>query len=152
MNWKIQKARKTDAQAIARFQLEMALESEGLVLDEATVASGVSAALEDPAKGLYFVARGENDTVIGSLFLTKEWSDWHNSEYWWIQSVYVRPEYRRIGVFSSLYSYVQKTALSESVTSLRLYVDRDNRNAQQCYHSLGMDECHYLMYEETLSE
>lgn len=150
MNWNIQKAQKTDAAAIASFQIDMALESEGLALDRETVESGVKAALENPSKGLYFVARDESGTVAGSLFLTKEWSDWHNSDYWWIQSVYVQPQFRRKGAFSSLYSFVKQAALSEGVASLRLYVDKDNFSAQKCYKSLGMDECHYLMYEENL--
>lgn len=150
MNWNIQKAQAGDAAIIAGFQLEMAIESEGLALDRKTVERGVMAALEDSSKGLYFVAMDESGTVAGSLFLTKEWSDWHNSEYWWIQSVYVQPQFRRQGVFSSLYSSVKQTALSEGVTSLRLYVDKDNCSAQECYRNLGMDECHYLMYEEEL--
>jgi len=150
MNWNIQKAQNSDAAIIASFQIEMALESEGLALDLEIVERGVKAALEDSSKGLYFVAKDASGAVAGSLFLTKEWSDWHNSEYWWIQSVYVQPQFRRQGVFSSLYSFVKQTALSEGVTSLRLYVDKDNRSAQQCYRSLGMDECHYLMYEEEL--
>jgi len=150
MNWNIQKAQAVDAAVIADSQIEMALESEGLALDRETVENGVKAALEDSSKGLYFVARDESGAVAGSLFLTIEWSDWHNSEYWWIQSVYVQPQFRRQGVFSSLYSFVKQTALSEGVTSLRLYVDKDNRSAQKCYRSLGMDECHYLMYEEKL--
>jgi len=149
MNWTIQKADRKDAAAIAGFQIAMAMESEGLALDIDTVNKGVLTAFDDISRGLYFVAK-DNGTVIGSLFLTKEWSDWHNSDYWWIQSVYVVPEYRRKGVFSSLYSFVKTAALSEGVTSLRLYVDKDNRSAQQCYRSLGMDECHYLMYEEEL--
>lgn len=150
MDWNIQKAQTGDAAAIAGFQIEMALESENLTLDRDTVERGVKSALADASKGLYFVARDESGTVAGSLFLTKEWSDWHDSEYWWIQSVYVRPQFRRQGVFSSLYSFVKKTALAEGVTSLRLYVDKGNRSAQECYRSLGMDECHYLMFEENL--
>ena len=31
-----------------------------------------------------------------------------------------------------------------------MYVDKTNYRAQQVYKKLGMDECHYLMYEEVL--
>lgn len=34
----------------------------------------------------------------GSLMITFEWSDWRNGYYWWIQSVFVRPQYRGRGV------------------------------------------------------
>lgn len=75
MNWKIQKAQMSDAATIASFQMDMALESEGLALDRETVECGVKAALEDPSKGQYFIAQDESGAVAGSLFLTKEWSE-----------------------------------------------------------------------------
>jgi len=75
MNWNIQKAQAGDAAAIADFQMDMALKSEGLVLDREIVERGVKAALEDSSKGIYFVARDESGVVAGSLFLTKEWSE-----------------------------------------------------------------------------
>ena len=31
---------------------------------------------------------------VGALLLTREWSDWRNGWFWWIQSVYVAPEGR----------------------------------------------------------
>lgn len=150
MDWIIEKGVLADAMIIAGFQLDMALESEGTQLDADTVLKGVSAGLSDPSKGLYFLAKTSDGTIAGSLFLTKEWSDWNNCSYWWIQSVYVRPDYRRMGVFSSLYSEVRRQALAEGSTCLRLYVDRNNEKAKECYHRQGMDECHYLMYEEVI--
>lgn len=150
MNWIIDNAKMTDAEVITDFQLLMAEESEGTTLDRETVLKGVTAGIEDPAKGLYFVARTPEGEAAGSLFLTKEWSDWNNCSYWWIQSVYVRPEFRRQGAFSSLYAEVRRLGKAEGTTCLRLYVDRENVSAQECYHKQGMAECHYLMYEETL--
>jgi len=150
MNWIIEKGIVEDAEVVAQFQVDMAMESEGTKLDAATVLKGVRAGLEDPAKGTYFLAKAESGDVAGSLFLTKEWSDWNNCAYWWIQSVYVRPEYRRQGAFSALYAEVRRCAELEGSTCLRLYVDRENINAQECYKKQGMDECHYLMYEEIL--
>ena len=34
------------------------------------------------------------------------------------------------------------------VCGFRLYVERDNRNAQATYLALGMEETHYLLFEE----
>lgn len=150
MNWIITKGSSRDAEVIARFQVEMAAESEGTSLNPDTVLKGVTAGLDDPAKGSYFIAKTDNGETAGSLFLTKEWSDWNNCSYWWIQSVYVRPEFRRMGAFTALYSEVRKLAKAEGSTCLRLYVDRNNEQAKECYHKQGMDECHYLMYEENL--
>ena len=150
MNWKVEKGTAADAGTIAGFQIDMALETEGKVLDRDLILKGVSAGLSDLGKGTYFLVRTEQGETAGSLFLTKEWSDWNNCWYWWIQSVFIRPEYRRQGAFSHLYETVRCCAREEGSTCLRLYVDRGNRSAQKCYRKQGMDECHYLMYEETL--
>ena len=150
MKFIVDKGTLKDLEDIVDFQVMMADESEGTELDRATVLKGVEAGLKDPQKGTYYLTRDENGRAVGSLFLTKEWSDWNNCWYWWIQSVYVRPECRRLGAFTTLYSKVREFARAEGSTCLRLYVDKGNVRAQQCYKKLGMDECHYLMYEEEL--
>lgn len=150
MEWKIEKGVADDAPVIAQFQLDMAMESEGTSLDMTTVNKGVLAGLQDPAKGTYYLVKTQDGDIAGSLFLTKEWSDWNNCAYWWIQSVFVKPEYRRQGAFTALYEEVRRLARAEGSTYLRLYVDRENQRAQKCYSRQGMAECHYLMYEETL--
>jgi len=138
-----------EARAIAQFQVDMALESEGTVLDINTLIPGVTAATEDPQKGIYLVAM-EGGKPIGSLMLTKEWCDWNNSYYWWIQSVYVQPQYRRKGVYRALYAKAKEMAKADGATQIRLYVDRTNQQGLQTYQALGMHESHYLMYEEEL--
>ena len=150
MNWKVEKGTEADAGKIAEFQIDMALESEGAILDRDKILNGVRAGLSDPAKGTYYIVRTESGETAGSLLVTKEWSDWNNCWYWWIQSVFVKPEYRRQGAFTYLYETVRAFAKQEGSTCLRLYVDRSNRKAQKCYKKQGMDECHYLMYEEDL--
>ena len=47
---------------------------------------------------------------VGTLMLTREWSDWRNGDWWWIQSVYVPPSHRRKGVFAALYRHVEQLA------------------------------------------
>lgn len=150
MNWIIEKGSVDDKEIIAGFQIAMADESEGTILDSRTVLAGVTAGLSDPAKGTYYIAKTDDGTIAGSLFLTKEWSDWNNCSYWWIQSVYVRPDYRKMGAFTALYSEVRKLAQADGATCLRLYVDKANEKAKECYRRQGMDECHYLMYEELI--
>lgn len=102
MNWKVEKGTEADAGKIAEFQIDMALESEGAILDRDKILNGVRAGLSDPAKGTYYIVRTESGETAGSLLVTKEWSDWNNCWYWWIQSVFVKPEYRRQGAFSYL--------------------------------------------------
>ena len=140
-----------DIDSIVQFQADMAMESEGCVLDKERVTRGVTAAMLDDSKGIYWVAR-IGDTPIGSLMLTREWSDWNDQWYWWIQSVYVTHEHRRQGIYKAMYEKVKEAARDSGVSQVRLYVDKTNRSAQQVYHRLGMHESHYLMYEESLNE
>lgn len=149
-NWNIGQGTLTDAPAIARFQVEMAAESEGTELDYALVLRGVSEGLQDKEKGTYFVARNEQGKAIASLLVTREWSDWRCAWYWWIQSVYVRPEYRRKGVYKAMYETVKASAKEAGSPCVRLYVDRTNTQGLATYQALGMTESHYLFYEEDL--
>ena len=137
------------AEIITRFQVDMAMESEGLALDYQRTLKGVQAVLQDEAKGRYVLAILDGHPV-GSLMLTREWSDWNCRWYLWIQSVYVRPDYRNQGIYKAMYNEVLSLAKSEGITQVRLYVDKDNQKAQSVYQKLGMSECHYLMYEVEL--
>ena len=46
-----------------------------------------------------------------------------------------------------MFDFAKAIAQSVGAGALRLYVDRNNFNAQKVYQSLGMRESHYLMYE-----
>lgn len=140
-----------DIESIVQFQADMAMESEGCVLDKEKVTKGVTSAILDDSKGVYWVAKFEKRT-IGSLMLTREWSDWNNEWYWWIQSVYVIPEFRRKGVYKAMYKKVKDAAKANNVSQIRLYVDKTNVSAQKVYQNLGMQESHYLMFEENLTD
>lgn len=145
---RIRLAQEGDAQTLAGFNVSMARETEGVALDPAIVAGGVRRLLASPAHGFYVVAELD-DQVCGSLMVTREWSDWRDGEFWWIQSVYVRPEMRRRGVYRRLYEFVKTRAVERGdVRGFRLYVERDNTVAQAVYHKLGMRETAYRVFEE----
>lgn len=145
----VAKAKVDDIMTIAQFQIEMAMESEGYILNPQKITQGVTAVMNDANKGTYLIAKVD-DVAIGSLMLTREWSDWNNSWYWWVQSVYVMPQYRGQGIYKAMYAQVKAMARKEQVSQVRLYVDKGNIRAQEVYKRLGMDECHYLMYEEVI--
>ena len=143
----VRKAKADDINSILNFQLAMARESENIELDPDTVAKGISAVLNDPNKGNYYVAEKQG-RIIGSLLTTFEWSDWRNGTVLWIQSVYVIPELRRKGVYSSLYSHVKNLVLEDhSLKGIRLYADKSNLTAHKAYIRLGMDADHYITFE-----
>jgi GNAT superfamily N-acetyltransferase len=96
--------------------------------------------------GTYWIAE-VNGTVVASLLITNEWSDWRNSNVWWFQSVYVLPEFRRQGIFRLMYEHIRSEAEKLGIPGLRLYVEINNLRAQQTYEALGMKCEHYTMYE-----
>ena len=149
INFVVSRGEVCDIDSIVQFQADMAMESEGCVLDKEKVIKGVTAAMLDDSKGIYWVAKYDGRT-IGSLMITREWSDWNNEWYWWIQSVYVTPEYRTQGVYRAMYQKVKDAAKENNVSQIRLYTDKTNLSAQKAYQSLGMHESHYLMFEEEI--
>ncbi len=145
---KIRTAAREDAPALVEFNQAMALETEGRQLDSETLSRGVSAVFDEEQKGFYVVAE-DNGAIIGGLLVTYEWSDWRNGWFWWIQSVFIRPEARGRSVYSRLYKFVkEKAAQQANVCGFRLYVEKENEHAQAVYEKLGMEKTYYFMYEE----
>lgn len=145
-------AERKDSQTLVNFNIAMAWETEQKRLEPAIVAEGVQRLLGNPQCGFYVVAETA-DQIVGSLMVTYEWSDWRCGLFWWIQSVYVQPDYRRRGVFSSLYQFLKDRASREpDLCGFRLYVQRSNRTAQEAYGSIGMKQTPYKVYEESFEK
>lgn len=146
----VRAATPDDAATIADFNRILAAESEGRELDPDRLARGVRLLLANHTRGHYWVAEGEG-RIVGQCMVTTEWSDWSAGRYWWLQSVYVVPDWRGRGVLRALWDQVveEATALGD-VASIRLYVERDNAGARKAYERLGMEESPYLVYEHRL--
>lgn len=143
----IRRAAVDDIPVIVSHNLALAAETENRHLDEATVSAGVRHFMEHPEFGFYIIAQVDGQPAAQTM-ITYEWSDWRAGVIWWIQSVYVAPEYRRRGLYRRLYEYVRQAAREDgSVPELRLYVDQHNKTAQRTYQALGMRRSHYLLYE-----
>ena len=108
----VRRATSEDSDVVVDFNRRLAEESEGKKLDGALLKAGVAQALTDPHKALYFLAE-DAGLVIGQIMITTEWSDWRNGWFWWIQSVYVRKEVRRKGVFRALFQHVHDLAKND---------------------------------------
>ena len=147
MGISIRNAAITDAPIIARNNASMAEETEGRTLHPDSIGPGVAALLADPGKGRYWVAEADGQ-IVGQLMVTYEWSVWRNGTLWWIQSVYVAPDFRRQGVFSALYHHVESLAAAQpDVCGLRLYVEDNNHRAQRTYAALGMVKPGYVVMQ-----
>lgn len=144
----IRKGELRDADTIARFNAQMAFETEGKELIPEVIGAGVRRLIETPSLGFYLVVEREG-RVIAGLLITNEWSDWRNGLFWWIQSVYVEKDFRRQGVYRRMYEHVREMAKADAgVCGYRLYVEKDNDVAHATYASLGMKETDYQLYEE----
>lgn len=143
----IREANSKDLEAIVKFQLAMALETENITLDIATVTNGVNKIFNDAATGKYIIAEKDNK-IIASLLTLYEWSDWRNGQVIWIHSVYVLPKFRKEGVFKAMYAHLMSIVeQNENYKGLRLFVDKTNSVARKVYESLGMNGEHYALYE-----
>ena len=143
----VRRATMSDLSVIVAFNSALALETESKQLNERTLRRGVEAALRDGRRCAYFVAEIA-DTVVGQTMITFEWSDWRNQWFWWIQSVYVRPENRGRGVFKALYDHIYDACCAAPDTAgLRLYVEKNNEGARETYLRLGMSQASYDMFE-----
>lgn len=168
----IRDARPDDAPTIVEFNRRLAWETEHKRLDASILTQGVAVALAQPRYARYFMAedasaaeRGsetaETDVLaiphsefripnshLGQLMITYEWSDWRNGMFWWIQSVYVRADARRRGVFRALYQHAAELArATPGVCGLRLYVEHENAAAIATYTRLGMVPSGHKLYE-----
>jgi len=144
----IRPAGSEDWQTIVDFNCRLAEESEGKRLDCTHVEPGVRALLADPRRGRYLVAVADG-RLVGQLMHTYEWSDWRNGDIWWLQSVYVVPECRRLGVFRALFERLQTEAEADpGVVGLRLYVEEHNEHAHKTYANLGLDRAGYFVMEK----
>lgn len=143
----VRDARLSDLDFLVQAAMEVARESEGLVLDAVKARAGTRAVVEDRAKGRFFVAEMAG-RAVASLFVSYEWSDWNNVQYWWIQTAYSVPELRGKGCYKALYHGVLGVAKREGIGMVRLYVESHNTSGLRAYRGLGMTQTPYLVFEQ----
>ncbi len=148
MNWSIRTATVEDIPALVDFNCAIARETEGKELPQEIVTRGVTRGLAQGAEVVYYVA-DDGSGPIGCLMLTREWSDWRDGWLAWVQSVYVKPEYRSQGVFRSLLKHVRDTLQHQAdVVGIRLYVEAENSRAQAVYLRTGFVDPRYHVLEQ----
>jgi RimJ/RimL family protein N-acetyltransferase len=142
-----------DLDALTAFSAAMAMETEQRTLDRARLRLGTRAVLDQPERGRFYVADLQPEptadrVILGQLLITYEWSDWRNAQFWWIQSVYVHPDWRRQGVYRSMHGAILNLAQSQAgVCGVRLYVEGDNHIAKCVYERVGLSPSSYQVYE-----
>ena len=148
----IRQATDADLESLVAFSTAMAMETEGRKLDQARLREGTRSLLGSPANGFFMVAETpvtDPPQLVGQLMITFEWSDWRNGVFWWIQSVYVDPAWRRRGVFRRMHdAIVSQAKVDPKVCGIRLYVEQENRTAKTAYRRVGLAQSAYKIYEK----
>ncbi len=145
----VRPATPSDIDTIAKYNVDMAMESEGKSIPMAQLRRGVARGMDRGDEVRYFI--GEIDgRSAGTLMVTREWSDWRDGWVWWLQSVYVDPDYRGRGVFRAMLDCVSRMASSTpDVLGLRLYVEDENETAQATYRRTGFEDAGYRIFKKT---
>jgi ribosomal protein S18 acetylase RimI-like enzyme len=148
----VRTGQEKDIDTLVKFNIKLAHQTEQKQLSQPTVTQGVQTLFKNPKYGFYTVAEVDGE-VVGCCMVTYEWSDWRCGLFWWIQSVYVKPEFRRQGIFRKLYEFLkEKASYEQNVCGFRLYVEQSNQTGQNTYSGVGMKEAPYKFYEESFQD
>jgi GNAT superfamily N-acetyltransferase len=151
MNFFVRIANIDDLDTLVSFTLAEAKEAEGIKKSSVIVRKGIKAALENPTIARYWVLENHERETIGSVSVVKEWSDWHAGYYWWIQSMFIRPEYRGQKLMRLLLDKVREAARKEEAIDIRLYVHKDNIRAIKAYSREGFSVSPYQIMRMDLT-
>lgn len=134
--------------------IDMALETENKTLDPEIIKKSLNVLINNKQFGYYAVALEENNTDVASYKgmnqMTYEYNILSNKISFWLQSVMVKKEHRKKGVFKSLVKFSEELVIKDKENNksvLKLYVDGDNKNAQKVYFNLGFTTINELFYE-----
>ncbi len=146
----IRRAKSADLESLVSFAVAEAKEAEGVKKDSERVRQGVTTALNDDSIAMYWVLETNNTGVIGSVSIVKEWSDWNSGYYWWIQNMYILPEFRGKGLMEQLIQALKDAARNEGALELRLYVHKNNAQAIRAYQKVGFFDADYRIMTMSL--
>ena len=143
MDYVIRRAKLTDLGQLVEFGLSEAKEAEGTGKSSEKVRVGIRAALEDESVAVYWIIQDSHKELIGNVSVLKEWSNWNAGYYWWIQSMYIKPENRGRGLMKMLIQKVRESAKQGRALDLRLYVHKNNERAIKAYLKSGFVDSDY---------
>jgi len=143
MDYVIRRANLTDLGQLVEFTLSEVKEAEGIVKNREEASEGIRTALEDESVAVYWVIQDSRNELIGNVSVVKEWSNWNAGYYWWIQSMYIKPEHRGRGLMKELIQTVRTAARQGKALDLRLYVHKNNGRAIKAYIKSGFVDADY---------
>lgn len=79
----------------------------------------------------------------GYALVSKTFSHEAGGTVWWLEELYILPEYRGKGLGRSYFDFIEKAASENGVRRLRLEVEPDNTRAAKLYSDLGYKPLNY---------
>ena len=130
---KVRRAELNDLDQLVEFTAAEAREAEGHTKETKTLMNGIKTALEEHSIAMYWVLMNQHNEPVGNASALKEWSDWNAGYYWWIQSMYIKPDYRGKGYMDLLLDAIRSEKKKQDSMQLRLYVHENNQAATRAY-------------------
>jgi ribosomal protein S18 acetylase RimI-like enzyme len=151
--FQVRAATLEDLSTLIGFIVQEASEAEGRAPGTEKISKGIRMALEDPQLARYWVLEHvPSRRLVGSVSSLTEWSDWNGANYWWVQSMFVLPEYRGRGLVNLLMSRVEAEGRAQGAIELRLLVHGENKAAIRAYEKTRFLEGPYRMMAKSLRE
>ena len=143
-------ARRADIVTLVDFTIAEAREAEGKAPGRDAVQRGVEGAFADPPRAWYWIAETEDGDVVASTSAIREWSNFHGAHYWWVQSLFIRPEHRGQGLVDKLLDHLAAEARLAGALDLRLYAHSANVRALAVYRRCGFTVAPYTIMSRPL--
>ncbi len=143
MDYVIRRANLADLGPLVEFTLSEAKEAEGISKNREKARQGIRTSLKDESVAIYWVIQDSQKELIGNVSVVKEWSNWNAGYYWWIQSLYIKPEHRGRGLIRMLIQKVRESARQGKALDIRLYVHKNNERAIKAYVKSGFVDSDY---------
>lgn len=133
----------SDLEKIAELLIPFCEEYHQKQVTQEIARKGIAHLFENPHLGRYYVCEEEN-RLVGYLMVFFEWSDWRAGNMYYLEAVYTLPEYRKRGVFKSLYKHMYDEAVKEN-SVLRTIVG--TTFPVEALKKIGLQESHYNLLE-----
>jgi L-amino acid N-acyltransferase YncA len=134
-----------DVGPIARNNYDLRMETEKVHMNLEQIAQGVRELVIHPNRGFYLLAK-QDEQVVGQVMVTSEWSDWRNRSIWWLHRIYIKKKWRQHGVCTQLFQRLLAEAKKNNVFALRLYLHKENKQAESTYKRLGMQKSPFHVF------
>jgi len=120
-------------------------EFDGHTYERDALRQALEGLLDDPARGhAWLICDGP--APIGYVVLTLGYSVEYHGRDAFVDELYIRPAYRRGGIGTQTFAFLEDACRALQVRALNLEVERHNTGAQQFYRAIGFaDQDRYLM-------